>query len=266
MTKASKLVEQNLNRCRAALRKNEVLAGLSALVAGVKVMMQHKIHSVDMQRIGNMLRENLATLNRLGEVNTIHPSPLTWSAGQEKELLMAVLPLLKTLRDEREKEDFEATRERRLKIDRALINGSNALEHGKIAEAQELFREAVSVHVDEDALFMLIAERLQGAGYYSESFEHLRKAFEVDPNSRRASELLFDAAVQTKDVKRGMKYFERVQRESGDTAQVLLGEARLYAAAKDEAKARECAEKALECDEHLVLAKRLLHQLAAKAE
>jgi tetratricopeptide (TPR) repeat protein len=264
MPKAAQIVEQHLNRCRAAYRKGEELKSLIALAEALKLMIQHKIHSMDMQRIGNLVRENLGNVTGIAKVKEMSAQPLSWSKGQEKKLLAALVPIIKAMQEDQRRESMEAMRERKLKIDRALLGGTRYLERGMIKEAQQSFREAVDIHVDEDALFLMIAERLQAAGFYSESFEHLRKALEVDPNSRRACEMLYEAAVKTKDLKRGMEYFQRAQKKSGDTAHVLFGLARLSAAGKRYDQALTLGRRAFELGPDIVQLKKFLRTVEQK--
>lgn len=265
MASAAKIVEQHLNRCRLAYRKGEELKSIIALGEGLKILLKHKIHSMDMQRIGNLLRENVGNIAGIPKVKELSPKPLAWAKGQEKALLMALIPIIKAMQEEEKSESMEQTRQRKLSIDKALLLGSRYLEKGNIKEAQQAFRDAVEEHVDEDALFLMVAERLQAAGFYSESFEHLRRALEIAPNSRRGCEMLYEATIKTKDLKRGMDYYQRVQKKSGDQPHVLFGMARLSAAAKKYDQAAALASKAQQMDGSIVQIKKFLRTVEQKA-
>lgn len=265
MSNVAKLVEQHLNRCRLSYRKGEELKSLMSLAEALTLMLKHTIHSVDMQRIGNLLRENVGNVAGLEAVKRLHAKPLAWTRGQEKQLLAAIVPIIKTIQGEADNEAMEAMRERKLKLDRALLAGTRHLERGMIQEAQQSFREAVDLHVDENALFMMIAERLQAANFHSESFEYLRRALEIDPDGRRACEMLCDAAIKTKDLKRGLEYFQREQKKGGDTPNMLFGMARLFAAGKRFDQAVTLSRRALELDPTNVTIRKFLRGVEEKA-
>lgn len=263
--KPAKIVEEHLSRAKAAYLKGDPLRPLLFTAEALKVLATAQIHSMEFGRIGTMLRENLANLHKMERVKKLHPDAFVYAKGKEKQVLGALVPLVKKIKDELDAESMEEMRKRKLAIDKAILSGQRMLDAGKVAEAQQGFREAVEMHVDEDAMFLIIPEKLQAAGAYGESLEYLRRALEIDPASRKACEMAGDAFEKLKDPDRGMAFFNRVKDKNGSNPHLLMGLARVQAVAKDYKAALATMAEVLGADPELVQARKLAGVIKRRA-
>lgn len=262
--KPAKLAIEHLNRAKAAYLKGEALRPLVSVAEAVKVMATHPIHSLDIAPVASLLREMLASLNKDEKVRPHAGGALAYAKGQEKQLYGALAGAARKLKEEMDRESLEAMRQRKLKIDRAIIGGQKLLEQGNVPEAQRSFREAVELHVDEDAMFLVIPEKLQKAGCFKESLEYLKRALKLNPNERKACELAAEAYAQT-DPAAGAAFFADLAGKGGDGTQPSLALARLCLAANKLPEAAAALKRCLELEPGLPDAKRLAAQVRKAA-
>lgn len=99
-------------------------------------------------------------------------------------------PLAKRIEEEINRETLDAMRERKMRIDHAIIKGTKLLGEGNLLEAQRQFRSAVDDYVDEKGLFPLLASRFIDAGHFKASLEYVKRAIEEAPDNSRAYDFL----------------------------------------------------------------------------
>ncbi|MEW5773620.1 MAG: tetratricopeptide repeat protein [Thermodesulfobacteriota bacterium] len=267
--KPAKVATEHLNRAKAAYLKGEALKPLVSVAEAVKVMATSAIHSMDLGPVATLLRELLGSLSKDEKIKQFAPGPFSYVKGQEKQLYNALASTARKLKEEMDRETLEAMRERKLKIDRAIIAGQRLLDHGNTPEAQRSFREAVEMHVDEDAMFLIIPEKLQKAGCFRESLEYLKRALKINPGERRACEMAAEAYEQAQDPAAGAALFTDLLAKGADGPHPHLALARLNLAAKKLPEAAAALKKCLELEPGLPDAKRLASQIkraAAKAK
>lgn len=258
-------VVQHLNRAKAAFLKGDTLRPLVSLAEALKIVVTTQISSQEMNRIATLLRETVANVAKMEEARAHLSEPLVYQPGGEKKVLAQLIPLVKAIHATRKSEGMDAVRERKLKIDHAIIHGSNAVAAGKFDEAKEYFREATNLYVDEHAMFLIIADRLQGAEAWKESFEYLRSALGVNPNDRKACDMVVAASEKIGNIDRGLTLLRKMGEKQGATAHMNYAMARLHAARKQWAEAEALARTAVEQDPDMVDAQKFLRKAAAKA-
>ena len=258
MAKPAKIVEEHLSRAKAAFFKGETLKPLLSLAEALKLVVTRNIPSMDMPRIASLLRENFQNIGKIEAVKKIHPAPFIYKKGDEKKLLAALISVIKKVREEMERETLEAMRQRKMKIDQLIIQGRKYLEKKNILEAQRSFRGAVEEYVDEDAMFLVIADSLVSAGYSKEPLEYLKRALEIDPDNRKACELAYAAFEKAGDFSAAEVFFQNAVQKHGETAHLLLGLARARMKLKKFPEAADAARKALALDPGLAVAQKII--------
>lgn len=267
--KPAKAAIEHLNRAKVAYLKGEALKPLVSVAEAVKIMATSTIHSMDIGPVATLLREMLGSLNKDEKVKAHAAGAFSYVKGQEKQLYGLLAGAARKLKEEMDRETLEAMRERKLKIDRAIIAGQKLLDHGNVPEAQRSFREAVELHVDEDAMFLIIPEKLQKANCFKESLEYLKRALKITPNERKACELTAEAYVQIQDPAAGAALFADLVAKGGDGSQPQLALSRLYLAAGRLPEAAAALKRCAELEPGLPDARRLAAQIkkaAAKAK
>lgn len=265
MAKPVQTVIQHLNRAKAAFLKGDTLRPLVSIAEALKIIVTTQIPSREMGQITTLLRENIANIPKMQEAAALIKEPIAYQPGGEKKVLAQLIPLVKAIHAERKREGLSAVRERKLKIDHAIIHGTNALQGGKVDEARKYFREATDLYVDEHAMFLIIAERLQAAEAWKESFEYLRSALGANANDRKACDMVVAASEKIGNLDRGMTLLKKIADKQGATAHLNYAMARLHAARKQWAEAEKLAGAAVEQDGGLMDAKKFQRKVAAKA-
>lgn len=269
MAKPVQDIIQHLSRAKAAFSKGQTLRPMVSVAEALKVMLTAQLHSVDAQKVASLMRENLQNISRLEAVKKLHPDPFAYQKGGEKRLLAELVPIIRGIHLDKKKENMEALRQRKLNIDQAINHGRNALAGGKVEEARKYFRQATNLHVDEDAMYLIIASALQEAGAFKESFEYVRLALMANPGDRRACEMLVEASKKAGNADRGLTMLKKVRDKKEPTAHLLYAMAQLSAQKKQPMEAVRLARGALDMDPELVDARKFLRKVekqAAKAK
>lgn len=263
--KPAKVAMEHLNRAKATYLKGEALRPLVSVAEAVKIMAASPIHSMEIGLVATLLREMLGNLNKDEKVKPHAGGTLAYVKGQEKQLYGQLAGAARKLKEEMDRESLEAMRERKLKIDRAIIAGQKLLDQGNVPEAQRSFREAAELHVDEDAMFLIIPDKLQKAGHFKESLEYLKRALKINPNERKACELAAEAYAQVGDPAAGVALFTEVAAKGGDGSQPQLALSRLHLAAGNLPAAAAALKRCVELEPGLPDAKRLALQIKKAA-
>jgi len=265
MTKPVQTVIQHLSRAKAAFAKGQTLKPMVSVAEALKVLLTAELHSTEVQQVGSLLRENLQNISKIPAVAALRSEPFSYNKGEEKKVLAQLVPLIKQLHADRKKDSMEAIRARKLNIDRAIIHAQNALAGGKLDEAKEYFRQAALLHVDEDAMFLIIATKLQEGEFFKESFEYLRQALQKNNNDRKACEMVVAAAKKVGNADRGLTLLKKIREKQGDAPHLVFALAQLTAQKKQFTDAAKLCKEALALDEGFIDAKKFLRKLEAKA-
>jgi tetratricopeptide (TPR) repeat protein len=263
--KPAKVAIEHLNRAKAAYLKGEALRPLVSVAEAVKVMATSAIHSMDIGPVATLLREMLGSLSKDEKIRPFAAAGFSYVKGQEKQLYNGLASAARKLKEEMDRESLEAMRERKLKIDRAIIGGQKLLDQGNVPEAQRSFREAVELHVDEDAMFLIIPDKLQKAGCFRESLEYLKRALKINPSERKACELAAEAYIQIQDPAAGAALLGDLVLKGADGSHLQLAIARLNLAAKKLPEAAAALKQCLALEPGLPDAKRVAAQIRKAA-
>ncbi|MBU1003706.1 MAG: hypothetical protein KKE73_14425 [Proteobacteria bacterium] len=265
MTKPVQTIVQHLSRAKSAFLKGETLRPMVSVVEALKVMLTAQLHSTEMQQVSSLLRDILQNISKLEVVSSRRKEPFVYEKGEEKQLLAQLVPLIKAIHGDKKKESMEAVRARKLNIDRAINHAQNALSAGKLDEAKEYFRQAAHLYVDEDAMFLIIATKLQAGEFFKESFEYLRPALQKNNNDRKACEMLVAASKKVGNPDRGLTLLTKIREKQGDAPHLLFAMAQLSAAKKQFMESVKLCKQALALDGELVVVKKFLRKVEAKA-
>ncbi len=151
--------------------------------------------------VAGALREVMLLIGKDCVVTDILGREITFSAGQEKNILMCLSQVFKTLMDNKNKEDHATALARKLNIDKYLNEGMRYIKENKVSDADQSFSEAIKYYKDEHSLFLLIGEALMEAGAAKRAFPYLAKGVTSAPDEPKMQET-YDRCVQLKDVKR----------------------------------------------------------------
>lgn len=258
MPPTGKSIREDLARAKAAYAKNEELRAVQLVATSLKAFVTTKLPGTDRITVEGLLREGLANISKLPRVQKYAPNGIPYVKGQERKLCTFLLPLAQKIEEDINRETINAMRERKLRIDHAILKGSKFLEEGNLLEAQRNFRAAVEDYVDEKGLFPLIASRLLDAGQFKASLEYIRRAVEESPDNARAYDFLLTAAGKAEEWSTAQRILLDVQPKLG--AQPLLDQALAVVEARlgNWQEAQHAAKRALAADSRLVEAQKVL--------
>ena len=260
MPPTPKSIREDLARAKAAFAKNDELRCVQLVAMAMRSILTVKLASQDRTMIDGLLRENFSNLGKLPRVLHYAPNGIPFVKGQEKKLTAYLIQLSKKIEADIRREDLEAMRERKLRIDKFVLQGTKFLAENNLLEAQRNFRAAVEDYVDEKGLFPLIATRLIEAGHYKASFEYTKRAIEESPNNSRAYDFATTAASKGDEWKTAHKILSDVQSKVGDNPLFLQCLGMVQAHLGNWREALDAAQKALDADPGLDDARRVADQ------
>ncbi len=135
------------------------------------------------------LREVVLLVGKEEMVTEVLGHPLTYTSGQEKELLVPFAKVFKIAMENKDAESHEVALARKIKIDKAFNEGKSLLARNNVSEADQVFSEAITFYRDEHTLFSLIGEALMQANAPKRAFPYLKRGIEVDPNNKHMRSL-----------------------------------------------------------------------------
>ena len=266
MPPSAKTIREDLARAKAAYAKNDDLRTLHLLVAALRAFLSVRLAGPDRTMVEGLLRESFSNLGKLERLKRLIPNGLPYVKGQEKQLFASLVPLVRAVEEAINREDLEAKRERKLRIDHAIIKGTKLLAEGNLLEAQRNFRAAVDDYVDEKGLFPLIASRLIEAGHFKASLEYVKRAIEEAPDNPRAYDFLTMAAGKAEEWQLAQRILTEAQAKVGSGALLLQSLALAEARLGNWTAAQAAAGRALETEPHLEEARKILALVHKKLE
>jgi tetratricopeptide (TPR) repeat protein len=238
-------VEQHIGRARIAQKKYQELRCIVSLIEALKILIRHQYTSLELSKSQNLLASVVRDLAGMEKVKALSKKPLSYTKGKEKELAKALIPLGKILHEEERKENLDAARARKAKIDAGIHNGKSYLAAKKLDQARKAFREATEHYSDEDSLFNYIASILQKAGESKEALSYLQRAMEFEGEVDTALKTAHAAFAELKDPALAEKFYGKLAVKRPEDVRINLGLAEALAAGKRLEEAKEQARKAV---------------------
>ncbi|KHK02116.1 tetratricopeptide repeat protein [Desulfovibrio sp. TomC] len=268
MPPTGKSIREDLARAKAAYAKNDELRAVQLVALSLRSFLSVKLPGSERTPIEGLLRESLANISKLPSVKKYVPNGIPYTKGQEQKLAVFTVSLAKKIEADLADEGLDAMRQRKLRIDHAIIKGTKLLADGNLLEAQRNFRAAVEEYVDEKGLFPLLASRLIDAGQPKAAFEYLKRALEEAPENPRIYDFLITAGAKGEDWATVERLLLEAKSRTGSLP--LYDQALAQAAARlgHWDLARSAATQALAVDPKLEDAKRVLaaaHKQAANS-
>ena len=262
MSAQSKEILEHLARAKGYILRGDPSRALASFLVGLKHSTENRLLGREKFEFESALREALQLLLRDDTVRRFAPDGLSYQPGQEKHLLLAAAQALKALQAHLKKGDVEQNRARKLKMDQALTRGQKMLAERRPDEADAAFQEALSLYVDEIALFQMVGAKYMAADMPRQALPYLKQGLALNPGNQPCLELLSKAYEQLAEHEQALQYHRELLEVYGENPDRLLRLAELQLGARDPGAARASAQRALERDPTLVKARRLLDKLA----
>lgn len=245
MNVTGKTIKEDLARFKAAYQKNDDLRAIGTLASALKGFCTVKLPGQEKAEVESQFREAFSSLSKIARVLKFVPKGIPYVKGEEPKLFQYVAAVYKKVQEDLERESLEEMRQRKQKIDQSICKGQKLLEAGNLLEAQRSFREAVSLRVDEDGLYPMLALKLMDKGHHKPALEYLRGALETSPENARAYDLLVTAVKKSGEIEAGLKLLGDARKKAGDTPLLLAAMAHVQLQAGQAQEAKSLAEAAL---------------------
>lgn len=125
-----------------------------------------------------------------------YPQALSYQPGKERDLLVFFNAFYKELVGNEGKEDYEATLQRKLALDRYLNDGKAFLKQGNPSEADNSFSEAFKYYKNEFAIYSMMAQAMLDAGQAARALGYVRKGLTERPDDQKLLALAQECAKQ----------------------------------------------------------------------
>ena len=266
MGDATREIKEHLARARGYFHNHEVVRSLLGLASALKVLVERPVYGLGRQEITNLVLELTQLLNRTSEVQAHLPEGLEYAKGGEKRLLAVLIRVVKAIKEEAERESLDEARQRKLKLDRAIIRGQRLLDAKKVAEAEEAFGEALSFYVNEHKVFYYIALKLLKAALPRQALKYLQRALEKDGDDPQTYIALSEAYEQLGDLDKAEAFGRKGVQLFADSPEAQLELSRILEHRGKLRDAALAAREALELSPGLPQAKKALARIMKKAK
>ena len=140
------------------------------------------------------IRTAVTTLATDPDVKAHAPEPLAYQPGDEQALARRLRAVRDAIKAAKEREDYEATLQRKLQLGRCFKDGKAFLAEGKPSEADACFAEALRFYRDETAIFGMMAKAMMEAGEYVRALGHIRAGLKAAPGNAALSQMAEECA------------------------------------------------------------------------
>ncbi|MDR1857768.1 MAG: hypothetical protein LBR22_11570 [Desulfovibrio sp.] len=177
----TRLIRENLGKAKVSCGRQELRRALFLALAAMKEL-GGKQFPFDLR---GDFRDLISNLQSDPEFRKVCPKHIAYQPGSEQTVQAMLADALRALSGVANEEGYEATLDRKLKLDRNIIEGKRKLAEGKPSEADAAFAEAMKYYKDEVAVFPMIARLFMESKEYVRALGHLREGLKAVPDSEQ---------------------------------------------------------------------------------
>ncbi|MBQ7738287.1 MAG: hypothetical protein IJT59_01340 [Desulfovibrionaceae bacterium] len=171
-------IREDLGRIQPSCQRRDFNHALVLLISSLKELGGQRAP----MDIRQDFRDALITICSDPIFKAVHATPITYTAGKEREILSQLVKVYQAIVGQANKETYEEAAARKLKIDHALRDGKNFLSRGLVSDADTCFAQAVKNYRDENALFAMIAREFMNAKEFARAQGYLKFGLKQAPN------------------------------------------------------------------------------------
>lgn len=172
-------IREDLGRIRTSLQRRDFQGALTLLIRSLKDLGGQQAPT----DLRGDFRTALADICADALYKKGNRPAVLYQPGKEKEILAYFQKYYNQLSDQEEEEDYDATLQRKLSLDRCINNGKGYLAQNKFSEADECFAEALKYYKDEIMAFGVMARAMMDAGQYVRALGYVRKGLQERPEN-----------------------------------------------------------------------------------
>lgn len=170
-------IREDLGKCRTCIQRRDYQRAIYLFCIALKDLGSQAAPS----DLRGDIRTALADMCADPVYKKNYQQPLSYQPGKERDLLLFFNKFYKQLMGTEDKEDYEATLQRKLNLDRCISDGKSFINQGKPSEADNCFKEALKYYKNEIAAFAMMARAMMDAGHYVRALGYIRKGLTEKP-------------------------------------------------------------------------------------
>ncbi|MBQ7617755.1 MAG: hypothetical protein IJS50_02660 [Desulfovibrio sp.] len=164
-------IKEDLGRAKTSCQRRDFQHGLFLLISSLKELGGQR-PTTDLR---SDFREAITMVASDPIFKSVCGQTVSYKPGTERDILNLMIQVYQTLAGKKNTESYEQASARKLKIDQALRSGKNFLAHGRVADAEQCFAEALKNYRDEHAIFLIIARAYIELKEYGRGLGYLRE-------------------------------------------------------------------------------------------
>lgn len=246
MSKSLFDARRKFTQTNSLLRQGNAINAVQSLYGGLQDMLRQPLLKSERGEFEQLLEQIVKNLSSNQQVLQVFQMKLTYTPGQEKDLMENIKVLLEALEamalDEAAKRfmEIEADKQRR------FSDGAAALEGGNTERGKEIFDSLLKEHGKDVALLVNMAEAYEKAGMLEEAAALLEKAAALDPGAAYIHNKRGIIYRKMKRLDASEEAFDKALEITPDDPYIYFNRGRVYVDSQRWAEALSSAQKALE--------------------
>ena len=257
---------QQMGQVRTMLRQGKTQPAVQAVYNTLVVVLKTPLMKAEREEFERMIDEAVFSIAQDAEVKRISPMQITYTPGNERELLEPLRSLLEVFDSTIVDAAKEAKRLQEVRKRKFLEDGCAAGDAEDYDKARELFNRAAREYRDDAAYIGEIGELCIKYGLFEEAIKYLEEALAQNPSLAHLYNQIGMVLRRTKQFRTAEKYYLKASEYLGKDPNLFFNLGRVYVDWGKWRKAVLAAGGALKLDPEFAEARKLLQYAQKKLE
>lgn len=257
---------QQLAQIRTYLRLEKPLPAIQALHSTIITVLKNPLMKSEKEEFSTMLEDAVYSIMADPGVKKLYPLSITYTRGNERQLLDEVRQLLETVDSVIRSSAQETLRQMEERRRSLLISGDAHLSNGEKDKAKADFATLAKEFKNDSGLLGEIGEIYLKYGEYEEAIEYLEAALKINPELVHLYNHIGMALRKVKNFATAEKYYLRASNYLGRDPNLFFNLGRLYVDWEQWDKAIRSAVAALKVKPDFIEAQKLKEYAEGKLQ
>ncbi|MDR2892044.1 MAG: tetratricopeptide repeat protein [Deltaproteobacteria bacterium] len=219
---------KKLSSVGAMLRQDKVANAVQVLYNGLQEMMREQLLRSEREEFTNIIDTAVKDLNANKKIQKQFNITITYTPGEEGELLETIRLLMETLDSLALEEADQAYRDREARKKANLEKAISEIEAGNLSAARVLCASIAAENSDDVVALVDIAEAFERAGQLQDAIEYMEKARRLDGQASYILNRLGILHRKARNFNESEKMFSEAEIHTPDDPYLLFNKGRLY--------------------------------------
>lgn len=219
---------QQLSQIRTYLRTGKPLPAIQALHSTILIVLKNPLMKSEKDEFSQMLEDAVYSIMADPSVKKLYPRNISYTPGNERQLLDEVRELLETMDSDIRDAVQEAVRLREERRQKLLAEGEAFLEKGDVEKARQTFVILARENKDDSVLQGQIGEVFLKHAAYEDAIGYLEIALKMNPELVYLYNHIGIALRKTGNFATAEKYYLRAANHLGRDPNLFFNLGRLY--------------------------------------